>query len=466
MQLHTEMPLPTRRQFLNRYVPAGILGPLAATSAMASTASESSVGAASRAASGQDVMPFEQKLGRYAEVVVKVGLNLQHRQRLLIITSIETAPLVRQITTRAYEAGARLVDVIWTDQQLDLLRLQHAPRDSFGEFPDWPVAAALEYLDRGDATLQIFAEDPDLLNDQDPALTAQSGQAMMEKLAPVMTRMSRNETNWLVIPASVEGWAAKVFPNLPPSQQQDRLWDAIFEMCRINCADPMAAWQDHIAALQARCDYLNRKHYAGLKYTAPGTDLTVALPDLHVWRGGRLTSSHGVAFVPNLPTEEVFTLPHKDKANGTIRATKPLSFQGAMLEDFSFRLSQGRVVEVTAARGRELLKNMIDHVDGFSRLGEVALVPRNCPIARSGVLYYNALIDENAASHIALGTAFRFTLQGGETMSAEAFAAAGGNESMMHLDFMVGCDELDIDGILAGGSAEPIMRQGEWAFSI
>ncbi|MBN1507065.1 MAG: aminopeptidase [Sedimentisphaerales bacterium] len=404
-------------------------------------------------------------LQRYADVVVKVGLNLQAGQRLFIVAPIATAALVRQVAISAYEAGARYVDIAWWDQQMDLLRLRHAPRDSFGEFPDWPATAALEYINRGDAFLSVFGDDPDLLSGQDAELVGASTRAMMEKLRPAQIHMQRNSMNWLIIPASVEGWANKVFPQLPAAQRQARLWDAIFEVCRLNHADPVSAWQDHAAVLQARYGYLNRKHYTGLKYKAPGTDLAVGLPDGHVWVGGRVTSRSGIAFFPNMPTEEIATLPHKDRVEGVVRASKPLSYGGMMIEDFSFRFSQGRVVEVTASKGKELLQSVFANVGGASRLGEVALVPNSSPIAKSGILFYNALIDENAASHIALGNAYRFTLRGGETMSPEEFAAAGGNESAEHMDFMVGSNKMAVDGILPDGATEPIMRDGEWTFN-
>ncbi len=470
MQNQTNIRSFTRRQFLHQSLSAGALGYFAPAGMVASAQNEfdNAKPAMERAETigGRTVGTFDQMLQRYAEVAVKVGLNLQRGQRLLIVTSIETVPLARQMTTCAYQAGAPLVDVIWRDQQLDLLRFQHAPRDSFREFPDWPTTAVLEYLDRGDAVLQVFADDPDLLSGQDPQLVAVSGQAMMDKFGPVMSRISRNGTNWLIVPAAVEGWAAKVFPHLPPSQRQAQLWDAIFTMCRLNHDDPVSAWQEHVAALQARCDYLNRKRYTCLKYTAPGTDLTVGLPAGHIWKGGRLLSGNGIAFIPNLPTEEVFTLPHKGRVDGTVRSTKPLSYQGMMIEDFSFRLSQGRIIEVTAARGQAILKNLIDNVAGGCRLGEVALVPHSSPISRSVRLFYNTLIDENAASHLALGNAYRFTLEDGEAMSPEAFASAGGNESLVHMDFMVGSDKLAVDGVLDNGSTEPIMRQGEWVFQV
>ena len=433
---------PDRRQFLTRYLPAGALCCLGAAGSLASGEKKegNAAGPSGGASPGMDdKMPpkFEQMLQRYADVAVGVGLNLRAGQRLFINAPIEAAALVRQIAISAYKAGARYVDVVWRDQQMVLLCFQHAPRDSFGESPDWPTTAYLEYINRGDALLMIFGEDPDLLNGQDPKLVATATQAWMEKFRPVMRHGARNSTNGLAIAAPVEGWATKVFPHLPASRRQARLWDAIFQVCRLNHADPVSAWRDHIAALQARCEYLNRKHYTGLKYTAPGTDLAVGLPEGHIWTGGRLTSQNGIVFVGNMPTEEVFTLPHKDRVEGVVRASKPLSYGGMMIEDFSFRFSQGRVVDVTASKGKELLQNVIANVDGASRLGEVALVPNSSPISQSGILFYNALIDENAASHIALGTAYRHTLRGGETMSSEEFAAAGGNESIEHVDFMV-----------------------------
>lgn len=461
-----------RRQFLTRYLPGGTLCGLVAAGVLASTEKKAGDAAApfdsaSAAAGGPTARTFEQMLERYADVVVKVGLNLRARQRLLIVQApIESPALVRQIAISAYKAGARFVDVVWRDQQMDLVRFQHAPRDSFQESPDWPVSASLEYLNRGDANLVFLAEDPDLLNGQDPKLVAAAAQAGAQKLHPVMNHIARSSTNWLAIGAAVEGWSAKVFPNLPPEQQQMRLWEAIFRVCRLNNPDPVSAWRDHVAGLQARCAYLDRKHYTGLKYTAPGTDLTVGLPDAHVWKGGRLTSQNGIAFVPNMPTEEVFTLPHKDRVEGVVCASKPLSYQGTLIEDFGFKVSQGRVVEVTASKGKELLENLVKNVDGACRFGEVSLVPNSSPISQSGILFYNALIDENAASHIALGAAYRFTLQGGETMSAEEFAAAGGNESLEHVDFMMGSDKMAVDGILASGATEPIMRDGEWTFSV
>ncbi len=465
---------PNRRQFLTRYVPAGALCGLAANDLLASAEkkegkSTSPSGSGTPKAGTRVDLDFEQMLQRYADVAVKTGLNLQAGQRLLVVAPIEASPLVRQVTISAYKAGARFVDVLWSDQQMALLRLQYAPRDSFREFPDWPAKATLEYLDRGDAFLEIWADDPALLSGQDPQLMAVSTQAMMEKLGLAWGRITQNGTNWLVISAAMEGWATKVFPDLPSAQRQRRLWEAIFQVCRLNQADPAGAWRDHVAALKARCMYLNGKHYASLKYTAPGTDLTVGLPEKHIWNGASITSQNGIAFIRCMPTEEIYTLPHKDRVEGVVRASKPLSYQGALIEDFGFRLSQGRIVEVMASKGKELLQNLISNVTVASRFGEVALVPNSSPVSQSGILFYNTLLDENAASHFALGNAYRDSLQGGYAMSLEEFAAAGGNESNdspEHVDFMVGSDKMAVDGILPNGKAEPIMRSGEWSFSV
>ncbi len=462
---------PDRRHFLTRCLPDGALCGLGAAASLAWAEMKQGpvtgpAAGGSPGAGDPTAQRFEQMLQRYADVAVKVGLNLRAGQRLFIVAPIATVSLVRQIAVSAYKAGARYVDVVWKDAQMDLLRFRHAPRDSFRECPDWPATAALEYLDRGDAYLRVFAEDPDLLSGQDEKLVATAAQAMRESLRAVRSRIARNSTNWLDIAASVEGWATKVFPDLPAGQRETRLWDAIFQVCRLNHADPVSAWRDHVAAVQARCEYLNRKHYTSLRYTAPGTDLTVGLPGGHIWEGARATSQNGITCVPNMPAEEVFTLPHRDRAEGFVRASKPLSYAGMLIEDFSFRFSRGRVVEVTASRGQGLLQNLIANVEGASRLGEVALVPSSSPISQLGILFYNALIDENAASHIALGDAYRETLRGAETMSAEEFAAAGGNDSGAHVDFMVGSDKMAVDGILPNGTTEPIMREGEWSFKV
>jgi len=411
----------------------------------------------------------ERMLRAYADLTIRVGLNLQPTQRLLIIgpianggAALEAAPLVREIVASAYRAGARLVETLWGDEALLSARLEHAPRDSFEEVSAWLPDALVQHVSAGHATLSIYANDPDQLKDAPQDLVGAVQKATAGAVRPFRERISRNQTNWAVVAASAPSWARRVFPDVEPSQQVDRLWRAIEKLCRLDVPDPIAAWETHLADLSARTDRLNAKQYGALEYTGPGTKLTIGLPPGHVWVGGRSTSSAGIRFAPNLPTEEVFTMPHKDRVDGVVRSTKPLSYGGTLIENFTLRFESGRVVEVKAEKNQSVLQRLVDMDAGAARLGEVALVSERSPVAQTGLLFYNTLFDENAASHIALGAAYKFTLQGGEAMSDEAFERAGGNRSAAHVDFMIGSGELDIDGVLPSGGAEPVMRKGEW----
>jgi aminopeptidase len=416
---------------------------------------------------------FEENLEKYAELIVKVGLNLQPGQRLLIgsplldcLTPLEAAPLVARVVKHAYQIGARFVDVLWTDHQLDLIRLEHAPRDSFSEYPAWQVNAALDYLKRGDALLAIVAHNPDLLIHQNLDLLATMQQTGFSHSQPIMDYIVRNETNWLGVSVPVPGWSAKIFPDVPVELQDAKLWDTLFEICRVKHSDPVAAWQSHIQQLVVRSEYLNLKQYKSLHMMGPGTDLMVGLPKGHIWRSGQLKSGNGISFIANMPTEEVFTMPHKDQVDGFISATKPLSYGGALIEDFTLTFNAGRVIQAVAKRGEDRLRNLLDTDEGASRMGEVALVPHSSPISQSGILFYNILIDENAANHIALGRAYKFSMNKGESLSDDEFAAIGGNHSAIHIDFMVGSGAINVDGIQEDGTTESIMRNGEWSFDI
>jgi aminopeptidase len=414
---------------------------------------------------------FDQQLEKYAELIVKIGLNLKPGQRLLMVDAsrnhgipISFFPLVRMIAEKAYQAGADYVDVIWSDDKLKLIRFQNAPRDTFDIFPDWLPNALLEYVQRGDALLNITGIDPDLLGNVDPNLLAVAQKTILTKLKPALEYTRRNAVNWTLVSAPVPGWAAKVFPDLPESEQVLRLWDMIFRLVRLDNPDPVESWRVHLADLSTRCDYLNHKCYRAFHYRAPDTDLVVGLPRLQLWRGGQITAENGISFVPNLPTEEVFTLADKDSAEGFVRSSKTLLYSGQIVEDFTLQFSQGKVVNFSAKRGETVLRRLFEIDEGASRLGEVALVSQNSPIAQSGLLFHNTLLDENAASHLAFGAAYKFSLQGGERMTNEAFASAGGNSSIAHVDFMIGSSEMDIDGICEDGETEPVMRNGEWAF--
>ncbi|HEX6973174.1 MAG TPA: aminopeptidase [Vicinamibacterales bacterium] len=405
----------------------------------------------------------------YADLAVHVGLNLRAGQRLLIIgplanggASLEAAPLVRQITESAYRAGARAVEALWGDEAMQLSRLRLAPRDVFEEYSRWLPDALVQHVDAGDAVLSVYANDPDQLKDEDPQLVSTVQQATSRAVRPFRERISRNATNWSIVAASVPSWARKVFPDLDDDRAVEELWTAIGRLCRLDQPDPVAAWREHLESLAKRRDLLNDRHYAELTYRGPGTDLTIGLPDDHVWVSGQSTAANGITFAPNVPTEEVFTMAHKDRVNGIVSSTKPLSYAGTLIENFRLEFVEGRAVQVWAEKGLEMLRELVAADEGAARLGEIALVPHSSPISQSGLLFYNTLFDENAASHVALGSAYKFTMAGGEEMSDEAFEAAGGNRSVVHVDFMIGSSALDIDGVRRDGTVEPLMRGGEW----
>lgn len=409
-------------------------------------------------------------LRRYGGLAVKIALNLQPGQRLLIIgplanggVSLDAAPLVREVAESAYRAGSPYVEVLWGDEALQLARFRHAPPGSFGEFSAWLPDALVKHAEAGHAVLSIYANDPDLLKDEPTELVGTVQQTVGRNMRPFREYISRNQTNWSVIAAPSQRWADVVFPDLPEEARVPRLWDAIARLVRLDRPDPIGAWEVHLAALAARRDFLNEKRFSALRYTGPGTDLAIGLPAAHVWVSGRSTNAAGIPFAPNLPTEEVFTMPHKDRVDGVVQSTKPLSYGGTLIDDFTVRFESGRVVNVTAKQGQTVLQRLVDTDDGSARLGEIALVPHGSPVAQSGVLFYNTLFDENAASHLALGSAYRFTMTGGETMSPDEFERAGGNRSATHVDFMIGSPALDIDGVREDGRAEPLMRRGEWA---
>ena len=416
---------------------------------------------------------FQQQLEAYGELAVRVALNLQPGQRLIILgplasggVSFEAAPLVRHIAASAYRAGAPLVESIWGDEALVLTRFLNAPRGSFSEFSAWLPKALAEHVEAGHAVLSIYANDPDLLKNEAPDPVSAVQQATARAMMPFRELISRNQTNWAVIAAAGAGWASRVFPDRRPEEQIAGLWDEINRLCRLDRPDPVAAWRAHLEGLAARADHLNRKHYAGLRYSGPGTELTIGLPSAHVWVSGHTVSRSGIRFTANLPTEEVFTMPHKDLVDGTVRSSKPLSYGGTLIENFSLRFSEGRVVDVKAERGETVLRQLVGTDAGAGRLGEIALVPHSSPVSQAGRLFYNTLFDENAATHVALGAAYKFTLRGAESMDEEEFAQAGGNRSVVHVDFMIGSEALDIDGVLESGATEPLMRGGEWSTAL
>jgi aminopeptidase len=409
---------------------------------------------------------FAEKLEKYAEVMVKIGVNLQPGQRLMIYAPIQQQQLVRLVAEKAYQNGCRLVDVQWADEGLILKRYQYAPRDSFSEVPQWRYDAGVQFIENGDALLHFASSNPRLLIEQDPELVGEAQQAALQANARRTQLVTRNATNWNIIAAPNIAWNAQVFPDLSPEAAEEAMWEAIFAMSRINSGDPVEGWRAHIKELNDRAAYLNAKAYDSFHLTGPATDLRIGMPEGHRWCSAAMRAQNNIDFVANMPTEEIFTLPHRNRAEGHISSTKPLSYGGQIMEDFTLTFENGRVSKAVARVGEVALLQLLDTDEGSRSMGEFALVPHSSPISQTGRVFSNTLIDENAATHIALGAAYKFTLDGGTNLSDEEFSAAGGNLSRLHMDFMVGSDKLNVDGIKADGQPEPVMRGGEWAFDV
>lgn len=407
---------------------------------------------------------FQQKLHNYAQLAVEVGVNIQPDQILFISASTDTIEFVRLITEKAYDAGARQVIVDLNDDVLTRLRFEKAPADSFSEFPEWKVMEREQLAEKGAAFMSIISQSPDLLNGIDSNRIANNQKASGRALDQFRQKMQADKFSWTVIAAPSQMWAEKVFPNLPKEEQIPALWDAIFKAVRADLDHPVEAWKDHDENLHQKVDYLNEKNYATLHYKAPGTDLTVALPEGHLWCGAGSVNQNGVSFMANMPTEEVFTVPHKTGVNGYVSSTKPLSYGGNIIDQFTLTFEDGRVTKASAKQGEEVLKQLIQTDEGAKHLGEAALVPHGSPISQSNILFFNTLFDENASHHFALGSAYAFCLDGGKEMNREELESHGLNQSITHVDFMIGSDQMDVDGICKDGTVEAIFRNGQWAF--
>jgi aminopeptidase len=414
----------------------------------------------------------EELLQKYAEAIVRVGLNLRAGQRLIITNATARGvppagrPLVHAVTKAAYAAGARYVDVIWGDEEMLRLRLQNAPADSFNEYPKWHIKGIMDIVKNGDALLSIYANDPDAYSGLDAERVGAMQKAHLENWQDISISVSRNAINWCIAAASAPAWAAKIFPDLKPKEAEEKLWQAIFETTRAVAPDPVAAWGEHVKNLRKRADYLQAKKYSALHYrdASIGTDFTLGLARGHKWISAQSLAENGIVFTANMPTEEIFTLPDRHRADGTVHATFPLSYGGSLIEDFNVTFENGQIIKVNAKKNEAILQKLVETDEGAKRLGEVALVPASSPIANRGHLFYNTLFDENASCHIAIGRGYRFTLTGGEELNDEEFNTAGGNTSLTHIDFMIGSAQMDIDGIKEDGTREPVMRAGEWAF--
>src|SRR5580700_7795565 len=380
--------------------------------------------------------------------------------------TLDAIPLARRITEQAYKAGASLVTALFTDEESVLLRFRYGPDASFDAAPSWLYEGMAQAYRSGAARLAITGNDPSLLSREDPEKVGRANAATSKAYRPALELITRHAINWTIVACATPAWAAAVFPDLPKEQAMARLWEAIFAASRADQTDPVGAWKKHDADLHARAKRLNERRYSALHFRGPGTDLRVGLADDHLWLGGGTTAQNGRYCIPNMPTEEVFTTPHKDRVEGRVTSTKPLSYQGTMIEGISVRFEGGKIVEAHADRGEQVLQRMIETDEGARRLGEVSLVPHSSPIASSGLLFLNTLFDENAASHIALGQAYTSCLRDGDKLTPEELAAKGANDSLIHVDWMIGSHLLDIDGITAAGASEPLMRGGEWATAV
>jgi len=404
-----------------------------------------------------------ESLDQLASVAVNVGLGLKPGQELVMTASVDTLPLVRCITEHAYRAGASLVTTLLTDDESTLLRYHFAPASSFDRAAKWLYDGMAEAFKSGAARLAIAGANPNLLSNEDPDKVGRANRALSQAYRPALELITRHQINWTIVAGATPAWAAAMFPNDAPDEAMAKLWAAIFATTRVNTPDPVSAWKTHDAELHKRAAILNEKRYSALQYRGPGVDFRLGLADDHEWLGGGTTAGNGNYCIPNMPTEEVFTTPHKDRADGIVTASKPLSHLGSMIEGIQVRFEHGRIVEARATQGQEVLQRLIDTDDGARRLGEVALVPHSSPIAQSGLVFFHTLFDENAASHIALGQSYSSCLRNGDKLSPEELAAKGANTSLIHVDWMIGSAQLDIDGITATGATEPLMRKGEWA---
>ncbi len=406
---------------------------------------------------------FSEKLDLYARLAIQVGANLQTGQRLTISAPLEAAEYVRRLVREGYAAGAYDVYVDWHDDAVAKVRLLQASEEALADVPAWLVERYETLMAQRACQISIGIPTPDLLRDVPPARLAASRRA--QNLAMQRANEERlAKTNWLLIAAAGPDWARKVYPDEPVEQAVEHLWDTVFELCRIDASDPIAVWREHALDLRRRADYLNGQRIRRLRYEGPGTDLEVELPAAHVWETAEMVNEAGTRYVANIPTEEAFTAPRRDGVRGTVRATKPLNYGGVMIEGIRLELKDGEIVAYDADAGRESLAALIATDEGSRRLGEVALVSQDSPIARSGRLFYNTLYDENASCHLAIGAAIPSCIEGGRGMSAEEMLAAGGNRSIAHVDFMIGSDELSVTGEGPGGEAVPLLRRGRWAF--
>ena len=409
-------------------------------------------------------MNLERNLEKYAELAVKVGVNIQPGQTLLVRTPIECAPFVRKVVKKAYDLGAKEVHIEWSDEECSLIKYLNAPEETFNEFPKWISDQYVDIAKNGGAFLTIYAQNPDLLKDVDPKRVANAQKASAKALQEWRSYTLSDKSKWSIVSVPTVSWSKKVFPGVSEEEAVEKMWEAIFKCTRVDQEDPIEAWNKHNKDLKTRMNFLNDSKFKKLYFKSSKTDITMELPEGHIWASGASKDPNGIDFNPNIPTEEVFTLPHKFGVNGVVASTKPLVYGGNVINNFTLTFKDGKIVDFTTEEGYETLSNLISTDEGSHYLGEVALVPFKSPISDTNIVFYNTLYDENASCHFAIGTAYKSCIENGVNIPEEELDKHGINFSMTHVDFMIGSSDMDIVGETANGEKVQIFKDGNWAF--
>lgn len=403
-------------------------------------------------------------LEKYALLLVKTGINIQKDQTLVINSPIECASFTRIVSRIAYAEGAREVVVSWRDELSTKIKFVNAQDEVFLEYPEWQREFYLSNVRKGAAFLSIPASDPELMKDVNPQRLSTANKAASTAIKEYRDRLMSNKNVWCVASIPTISWAKKVFPELSEDEAMEKLWYSIFKTVRIDTENPVASWETHKTNLKKSVDFLNSNNFKYLQYkNSLGTNLKIELPENHIWLGGSDYTPEGIEFIANIPTEEVYTLPKKTGVNGTVVSSKPLNYNGNLIEKFSLTFKNGRVVDFKAENGYDILKSIIETDEGSYYLGEVALVPYDSPISNSNILFYNTLFDENASCHLALGKAYPVCIKNGENLSNEELVELEVNDSFVHEDFMVGTEDLQIIGITADGKEISVFENGNFA---
>ena len=405
---------------------------------------------------------FSEKLKKYAELIVKVGVNVQKGQPVVLYISVTQQELAHLIVEEAYGAGASEVMIEWKDTFSEREFLKHASEERLENVPEYIVKKGNYIAGKKAARISVMSADPGAYSGIDQKRIAKNQAAMGKVLRQVRKATQNNDLSWTVVSAADQAWAEKVFSEKKGQAAIDALWEEIFKTTRIDKADPVKAWHEHDQKLHEKSDWLNEQQFSALHYVSPVTDITIGLPENHVWEGAGSFTPEGTEFMANMPTEEVFTAPDCRRIDGYVTSTKPLSYAGNILEDMRFTFKNGKVVEATAKKGQEVLEHLLETDAGAKSLGEVSLVPDPSPISQSGIIFFNTLFDENASDHLALGASYPFNVAGGTKMSDEELLDHGMNVSQTHVDFMVGSADMDIDGIKKDGTIVPVFRNGDW----